>query len=121
MKLATISYSLIEEVNDILMDLGFHSRIQKPIKQRKNEYTMHSVIIDSRNDILKWIKDIGFRNSKHYTKVKIWKKFGFCPPYTTLYERLKILNRRLNPAIFYQKFKDLSSKHIEDTLSTHAI
>ena len=121
MKLATISNALIEEVNDILLDLGFHSRIQKPIKQRKNEYAMHSVIIDSRTDILKWIKDIGFRNPKHYTKVKIWKKFGFCPPYTTLYERTKILNRRLNPAMFYQEFKDLSLEHIEDTLSTHII
>ena len=101
MKLATISPVLIEEVYTMLTNLGFHPRIQKPIKQRKNEYAMHSVIMDSKKDILKWIQNIGFRNLKHATKAKIWEKFGFCPPNTTLKQRLDILENRLNPLQFY--------------------
>jgi len=117
MKLATISYILIEEVNNILTNLGFHSRIQKPIKQRKNEYPMHSVIIDSKSDILKWIREIGFRNIKHATKVKIWMKFGFCPPYTSLQQRFNILNDNLNPITFYQGHDNLSLNYIKKYLS----
>ncbi|MBI2208238.1 hypothetical protein HYU50_01980 [Candidatus Woesearchaeota archaeon] len=115
-KLATISYTLIEEVYSLLIGLGFHPRIQKPIKQRKNEYTMHSVIVDSKSDVLKWIKDIGFKNLKHVTKVNIWEKSGFCPPYTTLNERLKVLNGRLNPLTFYPNFNDLPLSYIKTTL-----
>ena len=43
-------------------------------------------------DLKKWFELIGFSNSKHNTKVEIWKKFGYCPPYTKLEERKKILS-----------------------------
>ena len=109
-KIAGISKVLIEQVYEIILSLGFSPRIQKPIQQRKNEYLMHSVILDRRKDVLMWDKNIGFNNEKHSTKIDIWKKFGFCPPYTTLQERFQILNNNLNPLIYYPKyFKSLSA------------
>ena len=102
-KIAGISRILIEQVYELLCGLDFSPRIQKSIQQRKNEYSMHSVVLDRRKDVLKWLENIGFRNMKHLTKAQIWRKFGFCPPYTTLQERLKILNGTLNPLLFYPK------------------
>jgi len=108
LKIATISEILIEQVYNMLLSLGFYPRIQKPVRQRKNEYVMHSVIMDTRKDVNKWTREIGFRSIKHRSKVLIWKKFGFCPPKTTLYERLKILNGKINPLVCYSDTSNLS-------------
>ena len=47
------------------------------------------------------MKKIGFNNYAKYSKYEVWKKFGFCPPYTTLKQRKKILNGELDPYSFY--------------------
>ncbi|PLW80185.1 hypothetical protein C0585_03465 [Candidatus Woesearchaeota archaeon] len=100
-KFACISEILIFEVHMFLNELGIRNRIQKPIQQRKNEFTMHSVIIDTNKGINDYLKKIGFSNPKHLTKVSIWEKFGFCPPKTTFHERNLILNEDLNILNFY--------------------
>ncbi len=104
MKLATISKGLISDTYKMLLDLGFSPRIQKPIQQRKNELPIHSVVLDTKKDILKWLREVGFRNFKHKTKVEIWEKFGFCPPNTNLETRLKILSNKINPLVFYKGY-----------------
>lgn len=106
-KLASISKILIKQVHKILTDLEIPSRIQKPIKQRKNEYHMHSIVLDTKEGTQKYIEEIGFQNIKHSTKVDIWRKFGFCPAYTTLKERIKILNNNMSPLNFYSYSKNL--------------
>ena len=67
---------------------------------------MYALVLDIKADTDKWIKDIGFKNPKHYTKVKIWKKFGFCPPNTKIMERKKILNNEINPYSYYKTKKE---------------
>jgi len=104
-KLATISKKLIDEVKEMLLELGFSPRLYKPRKQKKNENYIYSVVLDTNKDTQKWIEEIGFKNLKHLTKVKVWKRFGFCPPFTTLNQRLMILKGRLNPFSFYQNYK----------------
>ncbi|HLC72795.1 MAG TPA: hypothetical protein VJH37_04375 [Candidatus Nanoarchaeia archaeon] len=37
------------------------------------------------------MSNIYFNNYKHTTKYDIWDTYGFCPPYTTLAQRDKIL------------------------------
>ena len=101
----------------MLCSLGFSPRIQKPIRQRKHENIVHSVIMDTKKDTLKWFEEISFRNIKHLTKVKIWGQFGFCPPYTNLQQRFKILNGNLNPLTFYQDLDSLSLTYIKKSLS----
>ena len=54
------------------------------------------------NQLEYWMKSIGFNSRKHLTKYLIWKKSGFCPPYTSLPQREQILNEELDPYSFYK-------------------
>lgn len=104
-KLATISRELIDQVREILMELGFSPRLYKPRRQKRNENLMYALVLDIKKDTRKWIKEIGFKNTKHSTKVKIWHKFGFCPPHTTLKQRKMMLEGLLDPLSFYPGYK----------------
>ncbi|MBI2106952.1 hypothetical protein HYT57_03130 [Candidatus Woesearchaeota archaeon] len=48
-----------------------------------------------------WFNEIGFNSSKHLTKYDIWKRFGFCPPYTNILERQKILDETIDVNSYY--------------------
>jgi|SRR3989344_5388471 len=115
-KIATISKPLIEQSFGILCSLGFSPRLQKPIRQRINENMIYSLVLDTKKDTTKWIEEIGFKNLKHITKVRMWKEFGFCPPYTTLNERMNMLKGKINPLKFYPNYKDLNLNHIKSHL-----
>jgi len=101
----------------MLCDMGFHPRIRKPAKQRENENMMFGVVLYRNNDLKKWINEIGFKNLKHLTKVKIWEKYGFCPPKTTLKQRNNIIKGKLDPLSFYPDYVNMPTKHIKDKLS----
>ncbi len=116
-KLATISKKLIDDVYKLLVELGYGPRLYKPRKQRKNEKFMHAIVLDTKRDTMKWIKEIGFKNMKHTSKINVWKKYGFCPPHTTLKERCDILDNKLNPLKFYPKHRSMSLRHIKENLN----
>jgi hypothetical protein len=111
-KLATISKPLIDQVYQLLCDLGFSPRIRKPAKQKINENMMYGVVLYRKDDTQRWIEEIGFKNPKHQTKVQIWKKFGFCPPKTTLKQRIKMLKGELEPLTFYPGYSLLNYSKI---------
>lgn len=115
-KIATISQKLIKDTYGILSSLDIACRIQKPIRQRKQDHTMHSIIIDTKGGTNRFIQDIGFRNVKHITKIKIWKRFGFCPPLTSIKDRIMILENKLNPLEFYDYGNQYSHKKLRDYL-----
>ncbi|MBR9692150.1 hypothetical protein GOV06_05190 [Candidatus Woesearchaeota archaeon] len=116
-KLATISKELIEQVYDLLIGLGFSPMIRKPAKQKKNENIMYGVELYRIADTKKWINEIGFKNSKHLTKVLLHKKFGFCPPYSKIKQRKDMLDGKLNPLTFYPSNPHLSLNYIKKNLS----
>lgn len=70
-------------------------------KQKPNWNPTYLVRIDGNINVKRWFELIGSKNPKHITKFQIWKEFGFCPPYTTLEDRKKILKAELNPNIYY--------------------
>jgi hypothetical protein len=115
-KIATISDVLIKQVYDMLCSLGFSPRLSNPVKQKRNEFPMYGVVLDTKKDVQKWLEDIGFRSQKHLTKIKIWEDFGFCPPHTTLRQRIEILNGNLDPLTFYPKYRYLSLDKIKEML-----
>lgn len=115
-KLATISKPLIEQVFQMLTKMGFNPRTYKPIKQRKQDNIMYCVVLDTKSDTKKWITEIGFKSSKHLTKIQIWQKFGFCPAKTTLSQRNEILLESLNPLIFYPNYQNLILTEIKPKL-----
>lgn len=93
-KLGTVSEPLANQVFNSLFSLGFHPRRKKPYKGKRDKNTVHTVLLYRKADINKFMKEIGFKSSKHYTKWRVFKKFGFCPPKTTLVDRKKMLLRK---------------------------
>jgi intein/homing endonuclease len=90
-KLGTVSSGLANQVFELLKKLGFHPREKRPYKGKRDKNFVYTILIYRRGDIIKFIKEIGFKNPKHYTKWLVYKKFGFCPPHTTLKERRRML------------------------------
>ena len=108
---------LIDQVYLLLCDLGFSPRIRKPAKQRKNEHIMFGVVLHRNKDTKRWIKEIGFKNPKHMTKIQLCAKYGFCPPNTTIKQRIGMIKGNLNPLTFYPMNSHLSLNHIKKKLS----
>ena len=93
-KIGTTSKGLSRQLIKILSKLGYHPRCKNPFRGKRDKNQVYSVLIYRKGDIKKWIKEIGFRNPKHYTKWLVFKKLGYCPPYTTIAERKEILKQK---------------------------
>ncbi len=100
-KIATISENIIDYVYNLLLELGFSPRLYSPRRQRSNENIMYSLVLDTQENVDKWIESVGFRNHKHNSKVNVWKKFGFCPPNTSVKERELIISEKIDPLSYY--------------------
>jgi len=63
--------------------------------QRKEgkEFTTHRLVISGSNGLEKWMQLIGSNNLKHTTKYDVWKRFGYCPSYTTIVQRQRLMKR----------------------------
>ncbi len=48
-----------------------------------------------------WLERFGSANAKHLSKLLIAQKYGFCPPHTSLDERLAIIAGEIDPKSFY--------------------
>jgi len=90
-KIGTTSVFLKEQLKEMCSNFGIKVMDKKPYKGRKDKNTMYELVIYRKSDIDRWIKEVGFSNSKHKTKIMVWNKLGFCPPKTTIYERKEIL------------------------------
>lgn len=109
MSVASVSYNIIEEVNKSLKQLGIHNLIIKPYKQKNSRWkNLNKIQIDGPN-VEDYFRIIGSKNPKHISKYKIWRRFGFCPPYTTLKQRKDILNGKLNLHSFYRSDNSTSN------------
>lgn len=93
-KLGTVSKGLIKDVFFMLNKLKLHPRIKKPYKGKKDKNEVYTILVYRKKDIEYFIESIGFKNPKHYTKWQIFKKFGVCPPHTTLNQRYKSLKQK---------------------------
>ncbi|MBD3248683.1 hypothetical protein GF336_01435 [Candidatus Woesearchaeota archaeon] len=86
------SGKIIEDIQIILDNIGI--TYCKQIVNKKNsfsKFTHYRLEINGKRNLNLWIKFIGFSNPKHLTKIKVWKKLGYCPPRATYSERMKIL------------------------------
>ena len=101
MSVCSTSHILIKEINKSLLGLGIRNLIIKPYKQKNNGWEdLNKIQIDGPN-VVTYFELIGSKNQKHNTKFEIWRKFGFCPPYTSLEQRKNILDGNLDPHSFY--------------------
>jgi len=91
-KLGTVSKKLIEDVFNSLKGMGLNPRMRLPYQGKRDKNKVYSVLLYRRKDIEFFINEIKFKNPKHYTKWQVFKKLGYCLPYTKLKERRKILS-----------------------------
>jgi len=92
--LGTVSKDLAFQVFELLKKFNLNPRMRKPYKGKKDKNEIYRLLVYRRKDIDFFINEIGFKNSKHFTKWLIYKKLGFCPPYTTLKIRKEMLKQK---------------------------
>lgn len=93
-KLDSVSKYLIKDVYHMLKNLGLNPRIKKPYLGKRDKNEVHTVVLYRKDDIKYFIEKIGFKNPKHFTKWDFFKNEGYCPPRTTLKQRIAILKSK---------------------------
>lgn len=96
--------NLANDVNKQLKNLGFDTafHFENIFDSRtRKRYPLWIIDMNGRKMLERWMKEIRFRNDIHLTKYRIWKEHGFCPPKTTLQQRLKILEKTTGSRDFY--------------------
>ena len=80
----------------MLKELGLkHFTYGHQPKNLRDSYR-YVITISGVKRLQKWMKLIGIKNPVKFTRYLIWKKFGFCPPHTTLEQRKDLLKGKLN-------------------------
>lgn len=93
-KLGSCSKGIIQELFDELKNLKFHPRLKKPYKGKKDKNPVHTILLYRREDVRRYISEIGFKNPKHSSKWELFLKQGSLLPKTTLKQRNKLLKRK---------------------------
>lgn len=104
-QIENISKILITDIKKILENFGFTTYVELNMKRPTPsgyDRVTHRLSIYGKGNLDKWFNKVGFRNQKHLTKYRIWKRFGFCPTHTTLEERFKILKGTITLDNFYK-------------------
>lgn len=98
--LSTVSEKLHKQCSLLLKHLNIHhtSQTREPKGVRNTRYR---IWVFGNAQLQKWLKVVGSKNISKLTRYYIWDKFGFCPPNTTLKQRMMILNSQLNPKSLY--------------------
>ena len=90
----TTDKNMVEQIYNLLLNVGIKSSLTLSRKgsRKGEEYLTNEINIYGVKKLEKWMKIIGFRSSKHLTKYKVWRKYGYCPPDTTFLQRKQILS-----------------------------
>ena len=88
-EMRSASSKLLNQFQCLLQSHGFTPRLRS-VKSRYMSKASY-LYLSGKKQLLKWIDEISFSNPKHLTKYYVWKRIGYCPPGTTLRERLQIL------------------------------
>ncbi|MBM3228484.1 hypothetical protein FJZ20_01185 [Candidatus Pacearchaeota archaeon] len=81
------SNSFVKQLKGLLNKIGFSSHIEKREKidnKKGKKYYGSSINIVGKKNFDKWMNKVGFANKRHITRYKVWKKLGYCPPYTNI-------------------------------------
>jgi len=89
--LSTVSGGLAPDLGKVLEFLGIHYWIQTYESSNKKWARVFKIWMCGEKTLEKWMGEIGFKNPVQFTRYDIWKKLGFCPPNTTLDERVQML------------------------------
>ena len=65
----------------------------------KKTYVRNYLYINGKKNLDKWMSSIAFHNPVQTSRYLVWKRFGFCPPKTTLKQRISMLKGEINSEI----------------------
>ena len=101
--LSTQSKNLQKDVIEILRELEFNPWhiSEYPTYRNGKQLFTNQINLNGLGNLNLWMKEIGFNSTKHITKYKIWKKYGFCPSKTNIIERQNILKGKVDINSFY--------------------
>lgn len=79
------SSKIIEEITEFLDRLGFtfYKELNKPKydKRLKRNIVMSSIILYGHYNLIKWVREIGFRNFKSLRMLELWRERNIRNPY----------------------------------------
>lgn len=102
-QITSVSKEIILQLSQMLLKLNIKNTIHKRENKKENEVDSYMLQVSGKSRLNKWIKEIGFSNSNHYSRYEIFKRYGFVPPYTSYEERIKMIEGKLDPWSFYPK------------------
>ena len=86
---------LKNQILDILdnLSIGYNCSVCTTTDERfnKKNYRSYKIDINGRENLHKWLSEVGFRSPKHIVKLKLWNKFGFCKPFLSYNQRQELL------------------------------
>lgn len=84
--------SLYEDAKNLLTELGFKivHNYRKSYRYDK-VHDSYYIQISGRNQLKKWMNEVGFTSQNHITRYLVWKKLGYLPAGTNILKRLEIL------------------------------
>jgi len=101
----TVSEKLANQIVWMLRNLGFKLSFWSYKPKKGNRKRIYRFEMKGKPNLEKWFSEIGFKNPIKISRYLIWKKYGFCPSYTTFQERKDILNKDLNIGLLIDKHK----------------
>ena len=100
-QISLCSKYLIDDLADLLTRTGFQFRKYHQKIKIDNHNSQFKIYLRGYQNLENWMFNIGIKNTSKLSRFNIWKKFGFCPSYTTFEQRTQILNNELDPNLFY--------------------
>jgi len=95
----------IKTLHTMMSELGMPVafRVRAALVRNPTRRTKASFYVSGEHAMKAWLSGVGLVNPKHLSKLLIAEKFGFCPPYTSLDERLAIIAGEIDPESFYER------------------
>ncbi len=99
--LGSVSRGIIDDLSIILKKLKIKHFFNIDRSKKSNESDCYRLFVNGKRRLEIWKSKIGFINPSHNMKYKIFKKYGFVPPYLKYYEKKGILSEDICPWTFY--------------------
>jgi len=95
----------IKNLHRMLLELGMPVafRARGPRTVEFTHRAKASFYVSGWDGVNAWLARFGLANAKHLSKLLIAQKYGYCPPHTSLDERLAIIAGEIDPESFYGK------------------
>jgi len=111
-RISSISFNLIDQIFELFNRLNYRvtkRKIKRGFSNNRNNNDVYILEMNEIKGIDRFFVELQPGNQKHLTKYRVWKKFGFCPPNTTLKQRKEILKNKINPYRLYAGMPERSN------------